>query len=107
MLLGLALAVPVTTFAAQAQAAQPQPPAGTKVQAIGQRVREGVRTGQLTRGEVRRLRARMAGVRRHAQELRRAGTLSPVERREVRRAWRGVNRQLFLLRHNQIRRGGR
>jgi len=106
LLLGLALAVPAGAFAAQAQAGQP-PAAGRQVTPLGQRVREGVRTGQLTRGELRRVRARIAGVRRQAQQLRGDGAFSAAERREIRRAWRGVSRHLFQLRHNAIRRGGR
>lgn len=101
----------VTLLAATVASAQtvvsPQAPAGQPGQNLGQRVRDGIKSGQLTRTEVQAIRGRLTALRAHARELRGSGTLSPAERRELRGQWRRLNRMVFGLKHNGIKRGGR
>jgi hypothetical protein len=73
---------------------------------VAQRIREGIQSGQLTRGEVGRLRARIAAQRASGMAMRRSGaTLSRAERLRIARGWREINRQIFRFRHNAMRRG--
>jgi hypothetical protein len=100
ILLCTALCAPTAAVAAENPN---QPPTSV---AIGQRMRAGIRTGDLTAGEVRRLRGRIQTLRTLAASLR-AGGLDARERQQLRAAWRGIGRQVFRLRHNDIRRSGR
>jgi len=81
----------------------PQSP-GRPGATIGRRIQDGVRQGQITRGELRRVRARIAAVRARVRDLRADGALSPQDRAAVRRAWRQASRLVFQVRHNRIRR---
>ena len=97
------LAVSVTA-SAQTQAA-PQADKARPRQQIGQKVRAGVESGQLTKGELTRLRARVAAVRERGKALRTGSTaVTPELRRGLRRQWRQVNRMIFRLKHNRIHR---
>jgi hypothetical protein len=102
MALGLMLAA--TAASAQTRQTPPQPSPAEKLH-IGPRVREGIRSGQLTRPEVQRLRQRFGRIRDHARELRgQASRLTPENRAKVLREWRQASRALYMLRHNKIRR---
>jgi hypothetical protein len=74
---------------------------------LPQRMRDGIRTGQLTRPEVQQLRQRFGELRQRARDMRADGTLSPEERKTLRNEWRQTNRALFRMRHNTNRRNGR
>jgi len=92
------------TLSAQT-ATRPQGQPGRAQQAMRVRIRDGVRSGQLTTAEVQVIRQRLTNFRAHAQELRRAGTLTPQDRSTLRRQWRQLSRTVFGLRHNRVRRG--
>ena len=64
------------------------------------RIRNGVRSGQLTRDEARELRSRRRELRQEWRGYRRDGTLSRSERREIRRDRRTYNRQIWRQRHD-------
>jgi hypothetical protein len=103
----LALGVMLTSTAAFAQAtpapAQTAPQAGPAQRLhIPQRIRQGVRAGQLTRPEVQRLRQRLAEIRKLSQAMRGDGAFSAAERQTLRRGWRRTSRALFLMRHNKL-----
>ena len=73
---------------------------------MAQRIRAGIQQRQLTRREVARLRAVMTAQRARAAALRGAGRpWSQEQRLELRRGWRTLSRQIFLLRHNRAHRG--
>ena len=74
--------------------------------AIGQRIRSGIRTGDLTAREAGRLRRQIAALRMAATSLRADG-LDARERHQLRSWWRGISRQVFRLRHNDVRKSGR
>jgi hypothetical protein len=101
---GLSLALLLA--AGPAAFAQTPTPAAPPRASLASRIRAGVQSGQLTAGEVTRVRARVAALRARAAAFRASGkSLSAAERVELRRAWRGVSRQLFRLKHNRIHRG--
>jgi hypothetical protein len=58
------------------------------------RIRQGVRSGELTRDEARDLRSRRRSLRREWRGYRSDGTLTRSELREIMRDRRGYNRQL-------------
>ncbi len=64
-------------------------------------MREGIRTGQLTRPEAQQLRKRFGELRQRARDMRADGTLSPEERKTLRNEWRQTSRALFRMRHNK------
>ncbi len=93
----------------QAQTAQPQRPraqaAGPKMQ-LAQRLRHGVRSGQLTPAELSRIRQRLQALRAEVKQLKSSGSVSKQDRAALRREWRQLSRLVFLARHNRIKRGG-
>lgn len=97
------LAVPA---AAQTPGAQPGQAAGRQGRgaALVQRLKQGVRQGQLTRGELARLRLELQRVRSQARALRSAGTpATPEQRQALRQELRKLNRMISVMRHNRIR----
>jgi hypothetical protein len=69
-----------------------------------QRVRRGVRSGQITRDEARQLRERERQIRQERRAYRSDGTLSREERREIRRDEREQDRLTRRYRRNDDRR---
>lgn len=73
--------------------------------AVKQRLRQGVQQGQITRGELTRIRAELRTVREQARAVRAAGaSASPEQRRALRQELQKLNRMIFVMRHNRIRR---
>jgi hypothetical protein len=69
-----------------------------------QRIRRGVRSGQITRDEARALRERQRQIRAERRAYRSDGTLTRDERREIRRDEREHDRQIRRARRNDVRR---
>jgi len=67
------------------------------------RIRDGVRSGQLTRDEARELRSQRRSLRREWRGYRSDGTLSRAERREIRRDRRQYNREIRRERRDDDR----
>lgn len=70
------------------------------------RIQQGVRQGDLTRGEARRLRGEARTVRREERAFRADGNLSARERRHLHRDLNGVSRDIYRQRHDGQRRFG-
>ncbi len=100
MFLCATLCAPVAALAGGGQTA-PSPQAGAAM-----RIRQGVRAGDLTRGETGRLRSRLAALRTIAASWR-GGGLNARERQLLGHLRRDLSRQIFRLRHNDIRRSRR
>ena len=96
----------VVTAAASAQTpAPPQSRHPGTLQQLGLRLRDGVQSGQLTKGEAARLRARLAAFRQHREALgAHLGTRTPEQRRALAGERRRLSRMLFRLTHNRVRR---
>lgn len=70
------------------------------------RIRQGVRSGQLTRTEAARAQAQQADARQARQAARADGVVTPAERRGVRHEERQADRVLYRQKHDaQTRRG--
>jgi len=103
-----AAALLLSAPAAFAQApVTPQPNSDRPKAAMGQRLRDGARTGQLTRGELAQIRSRLTAFRAHAKAQRATGQLSREARASLRQEWRRVSRLVFTLRHNRVHRTNR
>jgi hypothetical protein len=68
-----------------------------------QRVRRGVRSGQITRDEAREIRERERQIRAERRSYRSDGTITREERREIRRDERGQDRFIRQQRHDNDR----
>jgi hypothetical protein len=64
------------------------------------RIRQGVRSGELTRGEAMRLRAGQAHVRRMELRAKSDGRVGPRERVRLERAQDRQSRHIYRLKHN-------
>jgi hypothetical protein len=66
------------------------------------RIREGVETGAITRGELNRLRADEAAIRAEERLYRRAGVgLNRYEHRDLRRDLNRASREIYRTKHNR------
>ena len=65
-----------------------------------QRIRQGRRSGELTRGEQVRLRAGQRHIRRMEMRAKRDGRVTPMERRRITRARNRESRRIGRLKHN-------
>ena len=65
------------------------------------RIAQGVRSGELTRGEARRLRAGQVHVRRMERRAKADGIMTPGERARLGRAQNVQSRHIARLKHNQ------
>jgi hypothetical protein len=69
------------------------------------RIREGVRSGDLTRREATRLESQQARVRVAERFAKRDGTITPEERQRIQRGLKQSSRQIYRQKHdNQDRR---
>ncbi len=69
------------------------------------RIKDGVEDGQLTKGEVNRLRADEAAVRAEERVYRSDGSLNRWERRDLNRDLNQTSREIYRLKHNSRRPG--
>ncbi|MBC8084266.1 MAG: hypothetical protein H7Z21_13760 [Hymenobacter sp.] len=64
------------------------------------RIRQGVRSGELTRNEAARAQAQQADARQARQGARADGVVTPVERREIRHEEKQADRVLYKQKHD-------
>ena len=104
----MALGFVLAASAAYAQTpARPNPSPGVRMQ-IGQRIRSGLKSGQLTRPELQQLRDRLGKIHKEARSMRQDGRqLTPDERAKLKRELRGASRMLFRMKHNRHHRRGK
>ena len=98
---GIALAGPLCAFAQD----QAQAPEGRSINARQHRqmlrIRDGRQDGDLTRGELDRLRADEAAVRAEERVYRRSGDgLNRAERRDLQRDLNRTSREIYRAKHN-------
>ena len=94
-LLGLTLAAPVAAQTTR-QAAHP-----IKPKLMQQRIRSGVRSGQISREELAAIRQQMQSFRQQLTAARANGKLTPEQRRTFRQQWRQISRQVFRAKHKR------
>jgi hypothetical protein len=73
--------------------------------AQGARARQGVRSGELTRGEARAVQAQQAKVRRMERRAEADGTVTAEEKARLEKAQDRASRQIYRLKHNGNDRG--
>jgi hypothetical protein len=97
----LSLAAALLAVTATLAAANPQTPRVDRRQAAQHlRIRDGVKHGQLTRGEAARLRTGQAHVRRMERRVKSDGIVTPRERARLGHAQDVQSRRIFRLKHN-------
>ena len=99
---------------ATALAQDPNPPqtGSTKTPVIKQRqmnqrarIRQGVRSGELTKGEARNLRQEQRTIQAEKQMAKADGKVTPAERAKLRRDQNKASRDIYRLKHNNRERG--
>lgn len=65
-----------------------------------QRIKEGIKSGELTKAEAANLRRDQKELRKDVKEARKDGDLSRKERREIRHDKKHLNREIFRKKHN-------
>jgi hypothetical protein len=99
---------------ANAFAQDPNPPqtGNTKTPVINERqknqkarIRQGVRSGQLTKGEARNLRQEQRTIKAEKQMAKVDGKVTPAERAKVRRDQNKANRDIYRMKHNKRTQG--
>ncbi|MDT5294949.1 MAG: hypothetical protein QOJ76_1829 [Acidobacteriota bacterium] len=105
----LATAFALSMIAGAAVCADARPSSGTYApQGINHRQRhqqrriaQGVRSGELTRGERRRLERNEREIRRDERQARADGRVTRGERRDIRRDLNHENRRIYRAKHNR------
>lgn len=99
---GLVLAAPMVSQAQDAtDASAPHRGINAREQRQAARIRDGRQDGDLTRGELNRLRADEAAVRAEERVYRRSGDgLNRWERRDLQRDLNRTNREIYRDKHN-------
>jgi hypothetical protein len=95
VVIGLTLAGPVAAQTRQRPDVRTDRPKSL----LAQRIHQGIRSGQLTRPEVREIRQRLQALRSDVKRMRADGTLSKADRQALRQEWRRVSRLVFVKKH--------
>lgn len=100
--MGLALVVPAAASAQETAARKHHPRSvNARQQRQGARIRQGVRDGEITKGELDKLRADEAAVRAEERVYRRSGGgLNKRERRDLQRDLHKTSRKIHRAKHN-------
>jgi len=95
VVMGLMLAGPVAAQTATTPGGRADRPKTL----MAQRIRQGIRSGQLTRDEVAEIRQRLQAFRADVRRLRAAGPLTRGDRQGLRQEWRRISRLVFVKKH--------
>ncbi|MGG9970963.1 hypothetical protein ACQ33O_04135 [Ferruginibacter sp. SUN002] len=82
----------VATFSANAQS-----PTGSQ----HQRITQGVKSGELTKAEAKKLRHDQRKIRKEKKVAKADGVITPAERKDIRKDKRHANRDIFRKKHNK------
>ena len=106
LVVGAAIAWP--TVAAAQNVAPTNAPSGSRTPGISQRqrnqqqrIRQGVRSGQLTRGETRRLEAQQGRIQADKMVAKSDGQVTRQERRQIHREQNRASKNVYRLKHNK------
>jgi hypothetical protein len=69
------------------------------------RIRQGVKSGELTKGEARHLRQEQKTIQAEKQMAKTDGTVTPAERAKLRRDQNKASRDIYRLKHNNRTQG--
>ena len=93
-----ALALLAINFSASAQTATPGINASQRNEQA--RIQQGVRSGELTRAEAARLKAREADIRQDKRAAKADGVVTPGERHEIRKDQNQASRAIYRQKHD-------
>ena len=100
----LAIAIFSTvSYAATAQASTTAKPVSS-IKNDRQRIRQGVKSGELTRAEAARLKVQTAQVRQERKEIKADGVVTTEERKDLRQDKKKLSRKIYRQKHDaQVR----
>ena len=101
ILLTVAAASAVLAAVPAAASAAPWRPISERQANLEHRIDQGVRSGELTRSEARRLRSEFHDVERLEAHYRRTGGLSPRERADLDRRYDRLSNQVYHQKHDR------
>jgi hypothetical protein len=87
-----------SVFAAMAQTATPRVDARERRQQA--RIKQGVKSGELTKGETRRLEAQQGKIKADEMVAKSDGKVTPAERKQLTREQNRANRKIHRLKNN-------
>lgn len=64
------------------------------------RIRQGVRSGELTKGETKNIEKDERGIRQEERAARADGTVTPEERKDINKDLNKTNRRIYRAKHN-------
>lgn len=100
--LGILFGLTITSFAHNPQPPKNRVPVARKRQhEQQQRIRQGIRSDELTRGEVRSLEKDQRSINREIRESRSDGVVTRAERRDIRQEQNQASRHIFRAKHNR------
>jgi len=100
VVLALSMMITSLSFAAVAGATPVTPRADRREVRQDRRIEQGVKSGELTRGETRRLVRGEAHADRVEARAKRDGVVTKVERRHIQRSLNHESRRIYRLKHN-------
>jgi len=93
-----------STLAQEQTTPQTKTPRITKRQLRQQaRIKQGVKSGELTKGEARRLEKEQAKIQQDKKDTKADGTVTPAERNKIRHEQNKANRDIRRLKHNEVK----
>ncbi|MCX6175182.1 MAG: hypothetical protein NTZ27_10550 [Ignavibacteriales bacterium] len=67
------------------------------------RIHQGIKSGELTRGEVRKLENQQKAIQRDKRIAKADGALTPGERRHIRNEQNRASKNIYIKKHNRIK----
>jgi len=101
MIIALVISLFCWSVSAQEQTAPPKTPKITKKQIRQQaRIKQGVQSGELTKGETVRLEKEQGKIRAEKLQAKSDGKVTPQERQKIRHDQRKASRHIYRAKHN-------
>lgn len=98
----IAVALVTLALAASASVAQTATPRATKRQVNQQaRIHQGVKSGELTKGEATRLEAQQVKINRDKKKAKADGVVTPRERAKLAREQNRASKNIYVKKHNK------
>jgi uncharacterized membrane protein YebE (DUF533 family) len=100
--LGILLGLTITSFAYQAKPLKNKVPVARKrQQQQHQRIRQGVRSGELTKPEVKSLGKEQREINQEIKEAKSDGVVTGAERKEIHQEQKQASRHIYRKKHNR------
>jgi TolA-binding protein len=69
---------------------------------MAKRIRQGVRSGTLTKDDVAQIRQQLQAFRAEVKQMRQSGALTKADKQTLRQEWRRISRSVFWKKHRSL-----